>query len=113
MSPETGVVTPPYTLARGDGAVPPDGILSRTLVRDRGVSATLFGFAPGEELTDHASARPAIVQIVSGEADVTVAGEALRLGTGDLLHMGAGVVHSVRAPGPLSFLLVLLPATDA
>jgi len=101
----------PFVLARAaaDGAVPEAGILSRTLANAGGVKVTLFGFAAGEELTEHTSPRAAIVQVVAGEADFAVAGETLRLVPGDVLTMEGGVRHGVLALSPLVFTLTLLP----
>ena len=35
----------------------------------------MFGFAQGEELSEHTSSRPAIIQVLRGELELTLAGE--------------------------------------
>ena len=52
---------------------PPDkGILSRTLFSDDRPKAVLFGFAQGEELSEHTASMPAVLHFLQGEATVTL-----------------------------------------
>src|SRR5262245_38414135 len=52
----------------GQQAQPPDkGILSRTLHNDDRLKVVLFGFAPGEELSEHTASMPAILHFLQGE----------------------------------------------
>jgi quercetin dioxygenase-like cupin family protein len=49
---------------------PPDkGILSRTLFNDDRLKGVLFGFARGEELSEHTASTPAVLHSLQGEAD--------------------------------------------
>ena len=69
-------MTTPYThfgdLAKE--AQPPDkGILSRTIFNDERMKAVIFGFAQGEELSEHTASMPAILHFLQGEATVTLA----------------------------------------
>ena len=48
---------------------PPDkGILSRTLFSDDRLKVVLFGFAQGEELSEHTASMPAVLHFLQGEA---------------------------------------------
>ena len=49
--------------------IPPDSIVSRTFYEADQMKAILFGFAPGQELSEHTAARPAILHFLSGEAE--------------------------------------------
>src|SRR5262245_66604949 len=52
---------------------PPDkGILSRTLFSDDRLKAVLFGFAQGEELSEHTASMPAVLHFLQGEAKLTL-----------------------------------------
>ena len=62
----------------------PDGIVSRTVLRTPGQRVVLFGFAEGQELTEHTSAQTAIVQILTGECEFILAGKSHPLKSGDL-----------------------------
>ena len=52
---------------------PPDkGILSRTLYNDDRLKAVLFGFAQGEELSEHTASMPTVLHFLQGEAKLTL-----------------------------------------
>jgi len=51
---------------------PADGTLSRTVHQDEHLKAVLFGFSAGQELSEHTAAVPAVIHILSGEADITL-----------------------------------------
>lgn len=84
-----------------------NGIVSRTLLSTPAVRMTLFAFADGQELTEHASTRHAVVQILSGQCEFTLCGKVHSLVAGDLLYMPPSAPHAVRATGPFSMLLTL------
>ena len=88
--------------------VPPDGILSHTLYTRDGVKAVLFGFSPGQELSEHTAAMPAIIHIVDGQARVTVGGDSFDVGPNAVIHMEAHLPHSVVAQTPLILLLLMM-----
>lgn len=85
----------------------PNGIVSRTVFTAPATRVVLFGFAPGQELTEHTSTQHALVQILSGECEFTLAGQSHQLKTGDLVHMPPGLPHAVRATTQFSMLLTL------
>lgn len=93
--------------------IPKDGILSRTVFSDATVNVVVFGFDADQELSEHTSARPALLQIVRGEARLTLGGDAMDARPGTWVHMPAGLPHSVYAITPLVMQLVLLPPTPA
>jgi quercetin dioxygenase-like cupin family protein len=84
-----------------------NGIASRTVFHSPHTRMVLFGFSAGQELSEHSSTQHAIVQILSGEADWTLAGESKTLCTGDLLYMPPGLPHAVKARQEFSMLLTL------
>lgn len=88
--------------------IPKDGILSRILLKDSQVNVTIFGFDTGQELSEHTAGTPAIVQILKGEATLTIAGEEMSAGPGTWLHMPARTPHSLVARTPVVMLLLLL-----
>lgn len=85
----------------------PNGIVSRTLLNTAGVRTTLFGFAEGQELTEHTSTRHALIQILSGECEFVLAGQPHQLKTGDFLYMPPNLAHAVKATKQFSMLLTL------
>lgn len=87
---------------------PADGTLSRTLYQDERLKAVLFGFAAGQELSEHTASTPAILQFLKGEASVTLGPDRTEVGPGAWIHMTANLPHSIRTTTPVIMLLLLL-----
>ncbi len=85
----------------------PNGIVSRTLLRTDTTRIVLFGFAEGQELTEHTSTQQAVIQILTGECEFSLAGQPYFLKSGDLLYMPPNLRHAVKATRPFSMLLTL------
>lgn len=85
------------------------GIVSRTLLSTPELRAVLFSFAAEQALTEHTSTSRALIQILSGECDFTVAGASRLLRTGEVLHLPPNVPHAVKARTAMAMLLVLAP----
>jgi len=81
--------------------------VSRTLLRTENSRVVLFGFAAGQELTEHTSNQHATIQILSGECDFSLAGKPHALKPGDLLYMPPHLRHAVKATTQFSMLLTL------
>src|SRR6187397_2306873 len=95
-----------YYLDLAQEAQPPaDGILSRTIYQDEQIKAVLFGFAAGQELSEHTAAKPALIHFVQGEAVVRLGGERKDAVAGTWIHMRAGLTHSIEAKSPVVMLL--------
>jgi quercetin dioxygenase-like cupin family protein len=90
----------------------PNGIVSRTLLRTPNSRVVLFGFAEGQELTEHTSTQHAVVQMLSGECEFSLAGQAHPLKAGDLLYMPPHLPHAVKATRQFSMLLTLTKPGD-
>jgi quercetin dioxygenase-like cupin family protein len=87
----------------------PNGIVSRVVFDAGGARVVLFGFAEGQELTEHTAPRPALVQILSGACEFALGRKRRRLGAGDLVYLPPGQPHAIKAAGAFSMLLTLLP----
>jgi len=88
--------------------IPPDSILSRTVFADDQIKVVLFGFAPGQELSEHTASQPALLHFLEGEADLTLGGDAVEARAGTWVHMVPRLSHSVKARTPVRMLLILL-----
>lgn len=87
---------------------PKEGILSRTIYQDDRIKAVIFGFGEGQELSEHTSAKPAMLFFVKGEAKVGLGDEVREAQAGTWVHMPANLKHSIAATTPVVMLLVLL-----
>jgi len=90
------------------GDVSADSIVSRTLYSDEALKVILFGFAPGQELSEHTASMPAVIHILAGKAHLTLGGDDRPAGPGTWVRMPAGMTHSVRAETRVVMLLLLL-----
>jgi len=91
-----------------EATAPSDGIVSRTIHQDDKIKAVLFGFAKGQELSEHTAAKPAMLFFVTGEATVGLADDFRPAQSGTWIHMPAGLKHSIHAKSPVVMLLVLI-----
>ncbi len=88
--------------------LPNDGILSRTILNEPALRLVLFHFAKGQELTDHTSATPAVIQIISGEVHLRLGDEMREAHPGTMVYMPANVNHGVFAKTNTTMLLHML-----
>ena len=91
----------------GETQFAPNGIVSRTLLHTANSRVVLFGFAEGQELSEHASTQHALIQILSGECEFFIAGRPQSLKAGDLLYLPPNLAHAVKAAKQFSMLLTL------
>jgi quercetin dioxygenase-like cupin family protein len=92
--------------------LPEDSILSLDVYGDGDVKVILFGFAPGQELSEHTSSRPAVLHFLEGEADLVLGDESMDAVAGTWVHMSAHLPHSIHARTAVSMLLMLLPGGE-
>ena len=104
-------MTTPYThiIDLAKAVEPPDkGILSRTLFNNDRLKAVPFGFAEGQELSEHTASMPAVLHFLRGEATVTLGDDTVEAKAGTWVHMPTGLRHGIRAKTPVAMLLLLL-----
>ena len=68
----------------------------------------IFGFAQGEELSEHTASMPAILQFIKGEATVTLGDDKHEAKAGTWVHMPTGQRHSIQAKTPVVMVLLLM-----
>ena len=105
-------MTTPYTFfadLAAEAAIPTRGILSQTLSDEGGIEFLLFTFAAGEQLSEHTSARPAIIHVLDGEGELSIDGAAHPARPGTWVRMAPETRHSLVARTPMRMALYLLP----
>lgn len=95
-------------VAYGSGAV-----VSRTLIKNKAGSVTLFAFDEGQGLSEHSAPFDALVQVLEGTARITVGGTPHQVGAGQLLLMPADIPHALDAVEPFKMVLTMLKAPAA
>jgi len=86
-----------------DGAV-----VSRQIIKKDIGTVTAFAFDEGEGLSEHTAPFDALVYVYDGEAEVTIAGEASTVGSGELIIMPANKPHSLQARVRFKMMLVMI-----
>ena len=85
-------------------------VVSRTLIDKKVGTITLFAFDEGQGLSEHTAPYDAFVQIIDGEAEVTISGTLHRVAAGQLIIMPANEPHALRAVRRFKMLLVMIRA---
>ena len=87
---------------------PESGKQNIVLLDDTNTKVVLFAFAAGSGLTEHVAPFPAIIEIIEGEAALTVGNESVAGKMGTWIQMAAKTPHSIQAESPVVMLLTLL-----
>ena len=96
------------SIAGAIDTIPEESIVSRTVYHEGQTKAIVFAFAPGQELSEHAAAVPAIIQILEGECILTLGGDRYEVKAGAWASMPANMKHSLLAVTPVKMLLMML-----
>ncbi len=91
--------------------IAPGSIVSRPLHADERSKVVLFGFDAEQELSEHTASVPAIIHILSGEAELTLGGESKSVAAGSWTWMPANLPHGIVAKTPVVMLLTMLKST--
>ena len=105
-------MTAPINL-RDSIAYQPGGIVSRQLLKTTAGNVTLFAFDAGQELTEHTSPFDALVVVLEGDADISIAGVVHRVRGGEMLQLPAAVPHGVKAATAFKMTLTMIRALSS
>jgi quercetin dioxygenase-like cupin family protein len=86
-----------------DGAV-----VSRTLLKRDSGTVTLFAFDQAQGLSEHTAPFDALVHVLDGEAEITVAGVAHQVKQGEMIIMPANQPHALKAVTRFKMILTML-----
>lgn len=85
-----------------------EGIVSRTLLNQKGGTATMFAFDQGQALSEHSAPYDALVIALDGEADITISGKDHSLQEGQMINLPANAPHAIKALTRFTMLLVMI-----
>ncbi|HOE64023.1 MAG TPA: cupin domain-containing protein [Candidatus Sumerlaeota bacterium] len=85
-----------------------NAIVSREIIRKNTGTITIFAFDEGQGLSEHTAPFDAFIQILDGEAEVTISGKPTKVSFGESIIMPANEPHSVKAVKPFKMLLVMI-----
>lgn len=84
------------------------GVISKQVTKAKGGNLTLFSFDKEQGLSEHKTPFDAIVQILDGEAEITIDGKPHRLKKGDCIIMPANIPHALKAVERFKMLLTMI-----
>lgn len=87
--------------------LPERGIFSQTLMKNDHSSVVVMQLAPGEELNEHTSKFPCLIQVLEGRGRLQTEGKDIKLSKGELVSLIADLPHRVIADQDLVFVLYL------
>ena len=90
-----------------------DGVNNKLLTKGKGGSLMVFAFDKGKGLAEHKTPNDAIVQLLDGEAEITIGGKLHHLKKGDCIIMPANIPHELKAIKRFKMLLTLLAQEEA
>jgi quercetin dioxygenase-like cupin family protein len=83
-------------------------VVSREIVKKPQGNVTLFAFDEGQGLTEHTSPFDALVQVLEGVAEITIAGQSHRVQGGELILMPAHQPHALMAVERYKMILTMI-----
>jgi quercetin dioxygenase-like cupin family protein len=83
-------------------------IVSRELIKKSTGTVSAFAFDKGEGLSEHTAPFDALVQVLEGEAEITVAGKPHHVLGGQMILMPANRPHALRALTRFKMLLTMI-----
>lgn len=86
----------------------PNSVVSRVLLKKSTGTITVFAFDEGEGLSEHTAPFEAFVQILDGEAEITISSKPVNLKSGEMIIMPANEPHSLKAITKFKMLLVMI-----
>lgn len=85
-----------------------NGILSKDIVKNGKLNATLFCMARGTEISEHTSTKQGFIYVIEGKGNFNLRGEDIPMAEGVFIYMKENSIHSLRVAENTSFILVLV-----
>jgi len=83
-------------------------VVSRTIIDKKAGTVTLFAFDENQSLSEHTAPFDAMVYVLDGEVEVTIAGKPVNLKKGEMTIMPANQPHALSAKTRFKMLLVMI-----
>jgi quercetin dioxygenase-like cupin family protein len=84
------------------------GVISKQILKSQAGNITLFSFDKGQGLTEHTAPFDAMVEILDGEAEITVGGNPHLVKKGETIIMPANISHALFAKEKFKMLLTMI-----
>jgi quercetin dioxygenase-like cupin family protein len=83
-------------------------VVSKEIIKKEIGTVTLFAFDSGQGLSEHIAPFDALVNVIDGQAEVTISEELFIVRQGEMIIMPANKPHAIQAKERFKMLLVLI-----
>lgn len=83
-------------------------VVSKEIIKKQAGTITLFAFDKGQGLSEHTAPFDALVNIIDGQAEVTISGKPFVVKEGEMIIIPANKSHSLKALRKFKMLLVMV-----
>lgn len=83
-------------------------VISKTLAQNPHLSLTLFSLDRGEGISTHTTSGDAMVQILDGQAEITIGQQVINVGVGETIIMPSDIPHGLEARERFKMLLIVI-----
>ena len=84
--------------------------VSKIVAKNKNGSTTLFSFDKGQNLSEHTAPFDAMVIILDGACEITIAGKSNLLSEGQMIIMPANIPHALEATEAFKMMLIMMKA---
>jgi quercetin dioxygenase-like cupin family protein len=85
-----------------------EAVVSKTIIEKKTGTVTLFAFDQGQGLSEHTAPFDALVQVLDGEVEITIAGKLFHVKQGEMIIMPAHEPHALKALKRFKMLLTMI-----
>ena len=86
-----------------------DSVVSREVLKKELGTITFFAFDQGQGLSEHSAPFDAFVQVIDGEAEITISGKTHAVSSGEFIIMPANEPHALQAvKSPFKMILTMI-----
>ncbi len=83
-------------------------VVSKTMLDKKTGTITLFAFDKGQGLSEHTAPFDAMVTVLDGKAEITIAGNPVLVKQGEMLVMPANQPHTLKAVERFKMMLIMI-----
>ena len=87
-----------------------DAVISKQLISKKVGTVTMFAFDKGQQISTHSAPYDAMVQILDGTAEITIAEEKVEVSAGELIILPANIPHGLVAIEQFKMILTMIKA---
>lgn len=85
-----------------------NAVVSKEILKTSSGTITLFAFDEGQGLSEHSTPFEALVQVIDGEAEITISGQKHLVSESEIINLPANSLHALKANKKFKMLLTML-----